>query len=101
MGLTTHQIDALRKITSPSVANAIETFNVRAREEGNLSSDIRAVFPEMGPMVGYAATAVPREGPDRGHRASQCWVVGLSQLPRRGWWWCTPDDLRPARSGAR
>ena len=72
MGLTTQQIDALRKITSPSVANAIETFNVRPREEGNLASDIRSVFPEMGPMVGYAATAVIRseKGPIEGHRAS-------------------------------
>ena len=82
MGLTSQQIDALRKITSPSVANAIETFNVRPREEGNLSSDIRALFPEMGPMVGYAATAVIRseKGPIEGHRASlyQWWDFVLS-----------------------
>jgi 4-hydroxy-4-methyl-2-oxoglutarate aldolase len=70
--LTSQQVDALKKITSPSVANAIETFNVRPREEGNLSSEIRALFPEMGPMVGYAATAVIRSerGPIEGHRAS-------------------------------
>jgi regulator of RNase E activity RraA len=82
VGLTSQQIDALRKITSPSVANAIETFNVRPREEGNLSSDIRALFPEMGPMVGYAATAVIRseKGPIEGHRASlyQWWDFVLS-----------------------
>jgi regulator of RNase E activity RraA len=64
------------------VANAIETFNVRPREEGNLSSDIRALFPEMGPMVGYAATAVIRseKGPIEGHRASlyQWWDFVLS-----------------------
>ena len=60
MALTTQQIDALKKITSPSVANAIETFNVRPREQGNLSSDIKALFPEMGPMVGYACTAIIR-----------------------------------------
>ena len=82
MGVTSQQIDALRKITSPSVANAIETFNVRPREEGNLSSDIRALFPEMGPMVGYAATALIRseKGPIEGHRASlyQWWDFVLS-----------------------
>ena len=82
MGVTSQQIDALRKITSPSVANAIETFNVRPREEGNLSSDIRALFPEMGPMVGFAATAVIRseKGPIEGHRASlyQWWDFVLS-----------------------
>jgi 4-hydroxy-4-methyl-2-oxoglutarate aldolase len=82
VGVTSQQIDALRKITSPSVANAIETFNVRPREEGNLSSDIRALFPEMGPMVGYAATALIRseKGPIEGHRASlyQWWDFVLS-----------------------
>jgi hypothetical protein len=72
VALTTQQIDALKKITSPSVANAIETFNVRPREHGNLSSDIKALFPEMGPMVGYACTAIIRaeQGPIEGHRAS-------------------------------
>jgi 4-hydroxy-4-methyl-2-oxoglutarate aldolase len=70
--LTPQQIESLKKITSPSVANAIETFSVRPREQGNLSSDIRALFPELGPMVGYAATAVIRaeRGPVEGHRAS-------------------------------
>jgi regulator of RNase E activity RraA len=75
--LTTQQIDALCKITSPSVANAIETFKVRPRDEGNVSSNIRALFPEMGPMVGYAVTALIRaeRGPIEGHRASTF-----------GWW---------------
>jgi 4-hydroxy-4-methyl-2-oxoglutarate aldolase len=77
MALTEHDIQALRKITSPSVANAIEEFNVRPREAGNLSSDIRGLFPEIGPIVGYAATAMIRaEGrPVEGHRASTF-----------GWW---------------
>ena len=72
MPLTTQQIDALKKITSPSVANAIETFKVRPREEGNVSSEIRALFPELGPAVGYAATCLIRAepGPIDGHRAS-------------------------------
>ena len=77
MTLTSQQVDALKKITSPSVANAIETFKVRPREQGNLSSDIKALFPEMGPMVGYAVTAIIRAepGPIEGHRASTY-----------GWW---------------
>ena len=77
MPLTAQEIEALKKITSPSVANAIETFKVRPREQGNLSSDIRAVFPDMGPMVGYAVPCVIRaeQGPIEGHRASTY-----------GWW---------------
>ena len=88
MPLTTQQIDALKKITSPSVANAIETFKVRPREQGNLSSDIRALFPEMGPMVGYAVTALIRAepGPDRGPSREHLRLVGLR-----------PEHPRPAR----
>ena len=60
MPLTTEQIEALKKITSPSVANAIEVFKVRPRQEGNVSSEIRGLFPELGPLVGYAATCLVR-----------------------------------------
>ncbi|MBI2202585.1 MAG: RraA family protein [Candidatus Rokubacteria bacterium] len=70
-------INALRKTTSPSVANAIETFNVRPRNQGHMSSELRALFPDLGPMVGYAVTAVIRAEPAPldGHRASTY-----------GWW---------------
>jgi 4-hydroxy-4-methyl-2-oxoglutarate aldolase len=85
--LTEHDLQALRKITSPSVANAIEEFNVRPREAGNLSSDIRGLFPELGPIVGYAATAVIRAEPRpvEGHRASifGWWDFVLSISPPR------------------
>ncbi len=72
MPLAPGPLEALKTISSPSVANAIETFKVRPREEGNLSSEIRALFPELGPMVGHAVTAVIRaeRGPFEGHRAS-------------------------------
>ena len=70
-------IDALKKISSPSIANGIETFNVRPRNQGQMSSEIRTLFPELGPMVGYAVTAVIRAEPQplQGHRASTF-----------GWW---------------
>ena len=70
-------IDALRKISSPSVANAIETFKVRPRHQGFISSEIRTLFPELGPLVGYAVPAVIRAEPEplAGHRASTF-----------GWW---------------
>jgi 4-hydroxy-4-methyl-2-oxoglutarate aldolase len=65
-------IDALRKISSPTVANAIETFNVRPRHQGFMSSEIRCLFPELGPLVGHAVTALIRAEPEplQGHRAS-------------------------------
>ncbi|HBH01255.1 MAG: hypothetical protein A2W08_18455 [Candidatus Rokubacteria bacterium RBG_16_73_20] len=65
-------IEALRKISSPSVANAIETFNVRPRDQGFMSSEIRTLFPELGPLVGHAVTALIRAEPAplQDHRAS-------------------------------
>jgi len=65
-------IDALRRITSPSVANAIETFDLRPRNQGYMSGELRALFPELGPLVGHAVTALIRAeaAPVDGHRAS-------------------------------
>ena len=51
---------ALRKFDSPTLSNAIETFAIRPRDEGYMSMDVRCLFPELGPMVGYATTATIR-----------------------------------------
>jgi regulator of RNase E activity RraA len=77
-------IDALRKISSPSVANAIETFNARPRNQGFMSSEIRTLFPELGPLVGYAVTALIRAEPQpvEGHRASTfAWWDYVQSVP--------------------
>ncbi|TMF47812.1 MAG: RraA family protein, partial [Chloroflexi bacterium] len=44
------------------------TFAIRPRDEGYMWMDVRCLFPELGPMVGYAATATIRAGgrPDHG-----------------------------------
>lgn len=84
MSLSQQQIDALRAITSPTIANAIETFNVRPREAGNLSSAIRALFPDLGPIVGYAVTATIRaeRGAGRGARAgTYAWWDYVQSIP--------------------
>ena len=54
--LTHDQIDALRRIDSPTIANAIETFEVRPRVAGYVGYDIRCIFPDLPPTVGYAVT---------------------------------------------
>ncbi len=56
--LTTEELDALRKMNSPTIANAIETFNYRPRNEGFMDRTVRCILPELGAMVGYAATCV-------------------------------------------
>ena len=53
-------LEELRRYDSPTLSNAIETFDVRPRDEGFASMEIRDMFPEMGVMVGYAATATIR-----------------------------------------
>lgn len=49
-------IDSLRTFDSPTIANAIEIFNVRDRTEGFASSELKCHFPDLPPMVGFAVT---------------------------------------------
>jgi regulator of RNase E activity RraA len=51
------QLDFLRGIDTPTVANAIEVLNARPRTEGFPSVELRCLFPELGVMCGYAVTA--------------------------------------------
>jgi 4-hydroxy-4-methyl-2-oxoglutarate aldolase len=53
-------LEALRKYDTPTLSNAIETFDVRPRDEGYMSHEIRCMFPDLGVMIGYAATATMR-----------------------------------------
>jgi regulator of RNase E activity RraA len=54
--LTGAQLDALRAIDSPTVANAIERFKIRPRVEGYAGHAVRCAFPRLGTMLGYAVT---------------------------------------------
>jgi 4-hydroxy-4-methyl-2-oxoglutarate aldolase len=56
------QLAALRQLDTCTVCNAIETFGVRLRNAGFADSSIRCFFPDIGPLVGYAATARLRSG---------------------------------------
>ncbi len=55
--LSPAEIEELKKFSSCSIANAIETFNIRPRNVGFMSYDIKCMFPDLPPMVGYAFTA--------------------------------------------
>jgi regulator of RNase E activity RraA len=54
--LSADEFEILRKIPSPTIANAIETFDVRPRGEGVTDARIRCLFPEFGVLLGYACT---------------------------------------------
>jgi 4-hydroxy-4-methyl-2-oxoglutarate aldolase len=55
--LTPEDLAALRRLNTPTISNAIETFDVRPRNFGFSGPEIRCMFPDFEPIVGYAATA--------------------------------------------
>lgn len=76
--LNGRELDALRRLDTCTVSNAIETFGVRLRNTGFADSSIRCIFEDFSPMVGYAATARLRtEEPP---------VAGRMYHYRADWW---------------
>jgi regulator of RNase E activity RraA len=71
--LSPSELHALRLLDSCVVANAIETFHERLRNEGFANGSVHCLFPEFAPLVGYAATLRIR-GSDR----TDCWNYILS-----------------------
>jgi hypothetical protein len=58
--LTSEQREAIRRLDTCTVANAIETFETRLRNEGFADASVRCVFPRLPAMLGYAATVKAR-----------------------------------------
>jgi 4-hydroxy-4-methyl-2-oxoglutarate aldolase len=50
-------IEYLKTIDTPTISNAIELLHLRPRSEGFTPLQIRCLFPEFGPMCGFAVTA--------------------------------------------
>jgi 4-hydroxy-4-methyl-2-oxoglutarate aldolase len=50
----------LRRYDSATVANVIELFQIRPSTFGYLRGSIRAIYPDLPPVVGYATTATFR-----------------------------------------
>ncbi len=66
-------IEALKRYSTPTLSNAIELFNLRPRNLGFMSPEIRCIFPDLGVMAGYACTAMIMAGqpPAAGRQASR------------------------------
>ncbi len=58
--IPTNVLDKLRAFDTPTICNIIELFDIRPRSSGYMDGRIRACFPEMPPIVGFAATATFR-----------------------------------------
>ncbi len=76
--LSPDDLERLRSLDSCSVSNAIETFNVRLRNEGFVAGALRCVFPNFAPTVGYAVTGRIR--------ASAPPLAGRCYFNRMDWW---------------
>jgi 4-hydroxy-4-methyl-2-oxoglutarate aldolase len=60
MPLSDADLKLLAQYDTPTISNVIELFEVRPRSAGYMDGRIRACFPEMPPIVGYASTATMR-----------------------------------------
>ena len=60
MTITPDRLDRLRQYDTPTICNLIELFDVRPRNIGFMDKSIRACYPDMPPMVGFAATVTCR-----------------------------------------
>ena len=53
----------LRSVDSPTIANAIELLGLRDRTEGFVGGQVRCLYPERPPTVGYALTVAAQNAP--------------------------------------
>lgn len=78
-------LKALAKYDTPTVCNVIELFEIRPRNTGYMNASIKACFPSMPPMVGYAVTSTfrsmspPRSGDVYASMSQQ--VASFENLP--------------------
>lgn len=73
------QLEALRQFDACTLANATEAFRVRLRNEGFAGGGSHCLFPQLPPMVGYAATITIR--------SSSPPVAGASTYVEHTDWW--------------
>jgi 4-hydroxy-4-methyl-2-oxoglutarate aldolase len=55
--LSAADLEKLGALDTCTVSNAIERLNVRLRNEGFIAGGVRCRFPDLPPMIGFAATA--------------------------------------------
>ena len=78
------ELDALRRLDTCTVSDAIETFQLRLRNAGFADARVRCMFEDFPPLVGYAATARLRTGepPITGfHHDRHDWWNSILQVP--------------------
>lgn len=83
--LTAADLERLRALDTCTVSNAIERLDVRLRNEGFASGPTACRFPNLGPMIGYAATGrIRTASPPMTHRCyydRMDWWTYVASLP--------------------
>lgn len=84
--LSAADLDLLRAFDTPTVCNVIELFQVRPQTAGYMDKRIRAAYPDLPPMVGYASTATFRSSAPRPNEGSYAsiydQVARFAELPQ-------------------
>jgi len=82
MTVSQETLDKLQAFDTPTICNVIELFDVRPCDAGFMDGRIRSNFPEMAPMVGFAATAAFRSGaPPAGGDAYGSFIDQVATFP--------------------
>jgi 4-hydroxy-4-methyl-2-oxoglutarate aldolase len=70
----------LQSFDTPTICNLVELFEIRPRTVGYMDARIQACFPEMPPVVGFAATATFRAS--RPPQGGDAYVTISAQVER-------------------
>lgn len=80
--LSREEFEAIKKYDTCTVANAIETFNIRPRNTGFMRPEIRSIFPDLGVMLGYAVTGhIEARQPAAQQYSTHGWYDLISSMP--------------------
>ncbi|MDI7261953.1 MAG: RraA family protein [Thermodesulfobacteriota bacterium] len=80
--LNREELKAICCWSTCAVSNAIELFNIRSRNEGFMLPEIKCMFPELGPMIGYAVTVVISADSPEGRRVQPAeWWEEIVKIP--------------------
>jgi regulator of RNase E activity RraA len=76
--LSAQELESIRQFDTCTIANAIEQFGVRLRNEGFAQPGLRCMIPGSARVIGYAATSRVRSADPP--------ATGGSYLDRTDWW---------------
>ena len=78
--LTEQQINKLKKIDTPTVANAVELHPTRINTQGFMGWNIQCLFPDLEVMVGQAVTATFNTTTTGKNRSKKVWLECLQEI---------------------